>query len=149
MSRSLNTAIVVGLGRMGCRHVQALQKLCCPRIIGFDPYLKSNGLAKPVGVEIVDSLSAAGALAPELAVIASTGPSHLENLHALLEHCPIRSVLCEKPLAGSVEDGAVMRDLCAAKGVRLAVNFIRRYTTAYHELFTIAQTKHLMVPCAV
>ena len=146
MPLSLNTAIVVGLGRMGCRHVQALQKLGCPRILGFDPYLKSKGDAGPVGVDLVDSLTAAAAFAPELAVIASTGPSHLENLRALLKECPVRFVLCEKPLAGSVEDGLAMRDLCAEMGARLAVNFIRRYTTAYQDLATIARAGELMGP---
>ena len=146
MSHLLNTAIVIGLGRMGCRHVQALQNLGCPRVLGFDPYLKSQGGATPAGLELVDTLSAAAAAAPELAVIASTGPSHLENLRALLEACPVRFVLCEKPLAGSVEDGAAMHDLCAEKGVRLAVNFIRRYTPAYWELAEIARARDLMGP---
>lgn len=146
MSFSLNAAIVVGLGRMGCRHVQALKNLGCPRIFGFDPYLKAKGETGPPGVELVDSLAAAPGFAPELAVIASTGPSHLENLRALLEACPVRFVLCEKPLAGSVEDGLAMRELCAEKGVRLAVNFIRRYTTAYQDLVGIATAGDLMGP---
>jgi myo-inositol 2-dehydrogenase / D-chiro-inositol 1-dehydrogenase len=139
-------AIVLGLGRMGCLHVQALRKLGCPRIFGFDPYLKFKGKDGPPGVELVDSLVAGPGFLPELAVIASTGPSHLDNLRALLEACPIRFVLCEKPLAGSVEDGLAMQDLCAEKGVRLAVNFIRRYTPAYQDIVGFARAKDLMGP---
>ena len=146
MSLPLNAAIVVGLGRMGCRHVQALLNLGCPRIFGFDPYLKSRGESGPPRVELLDSLAATPGVAPELAVIASTGPSHLENLRALLEAFPVRFIMCEKPLAGSVEDGLAMRDLCAEKGVRLAVNFIRRYTTAYQDLVEIARARELMGP---
>lgn len=146
MSFSLNAAIVVGLGRMGCRHVQALQKIGCPRILGFDPYLKSKTDAVPEGVEIMDALTSVDGAAPELAVIASTGPSHLENLRALLEAHPIRFVLCEKPLAGSVEDGESMRQLCAEKNVRMAVNFIRRYTPAYQDLAGFGRAGELMGP---
>jgi len=146
MSFPLNAAIVVGLGRMGCRHIQALKNLGCARIFGFDPYLKAKGETGPPGVELVDALTAAPGVAPELAVIASTGPSHLENLGTLLDACSVRFVLCEKPLAGSVEDGVVMRDLCAEKGVRLAVNFIRRYAPAYQDLAALALAKDLMGP---
>ena len=131
---------------MGCRHIQALKDLGCPRIFGFDPYLISKGEAVPPGVELVPALATAPGIAPELAVIASTGPSHLENLRGLLEAYPVRFVLCEKPLAGSVAEGEAMRDLCAEKGVRLAVNFIRRYTPAYQDLVGIARAGDLMGP---
>jgi predicted dehydrogenase len=67
-----------------------------------------------------------------------------ENVHhrALVEQAGgsgVKAILCEKPLATTIEDAQAMIDLCAAQGVRLATAFPCRYSPAYQRLRTLVQ----------
>ncbi len=46
----------------------------------------------------------------------------------------VRAVLCEKPLATSLEDGRAMIDACAARGVKLATAFPCRFSPVFQRL---------------
>lgn len=62
-----------------------------------------------------------------------------ENVHhrAMVEaaaNAGVKAILCEKPLATTVEDAQAMVDLCAARGVKLATAFPCRYSPAYQRM---------------
>ena len=62
-----------------------------------------------------------------------------ENVHhrALVEKAVaagVKAILCEKPLANTLEDAQAMVALCADKGVRLATAFPCRYAPAFGRL---------------
>lgn len=62
-----------------------------------------------------------------------------ENVHhrALVEQAVaagVKAILCEKPLATTMEDARAMTTLCADKGVRLATAFPCRYAPAFGRL---------------
>ena len=64
-----------------------------------------------------------------------------ENIHhrTLVEQAAdsgVQAILCEKPLATTVEDAQAMIDHCAARGVKLATAFPCRYSPAYQRLRT-------------
>lgn len=46
----------------------------------------------------------------------------------------VKAILCEKPLATTIEDARAMVTLCAERGVRLATAFPCRYSPAYQRL---------------
>jgi predicted dehydrogenase len=63
-------------------------------------------------------------------VIASENINHRGMVEAAVG-AGVKAILCEKPLATTVEDAQAMVDLCAARGVRLATAFPCRYSPAY------------------
>lgn len=70
---------------------------------------------------------------PECVVIATTAPSHSEYTRLAVE-AGARYILCEKPMAVSLAECDRMLEVCASRGVRLAVNhqmrFMEQYTAA-------------------
>jgi len=64
--------------------------------------------------------------APDIAVIASPTSAHYDAVFDLLSEVPPQAILCEKPLAYSLEDARKMLALCAEKKVSLYVNYMRR-----------------------
>ena len=63
---------------------------------------------------------------PEVVVIAVPTPRHGATVHQLLERARPRFVLCEKPLSYDVAEARGMVNACAAAGVELFVNYLRR-----------------------
>jgi predicted dehydrogenase len=63
---------------------------------------------------------------PDLVVIAVPTPFHGKTLQQVLaQSCP-KAVLCEKPLSYDMEEAREMVRACAAKGIGLYVNYMRR-----------------------
>ncbi len=71
---------------------------------------------------------------PELVVIAV--PTHLHGrvLQRVLEQSNPRAILCEKPLSYDLQEARDMALACAARGVRLYVNYMRRSTPGAIEI---------------
>lgn len=63
---------------------------------------------------------------PDLVVIAVPTPVHGKTLRQVLEHACPKAVLCEKPLSYDLEEARDMVRICAAKGISLYVNYMRR-----------------------
>ena len=126
-------AAVVGVGRMGRRHLQALQTLDATVVAMAD--LDDGSLAQ------------GAALAPDarsyhawerllhqervdLLCVATTSPSH-EAIVCAAAAAGVPRVLCEKPIATSLRAGQKMIAACRAGGVRLVVNHSRRLFDPY------------------
>jgi predicted dehydrogenase len=62
----------------------------------------------------------------DLVVIATPTMTHNDLLHKILDCQAPKAILCEKPLAYSLEESQEMLSLCAEKKVPLYVNYIRR-----------------------
>jgi predicted dehydrogenase len=69
-------------------------------------------------------------LRPECVIVATTAPSHFEYTRLAVE-AGARFVLCEKPMAVSLEECDQMIDLCRTHGVALAVNHQMRFMEQY------------------
>lgn len=130
----LRTA-VVGLGRMGIRHVQALQKLgmniCGVADSSADALMSAQsayGIAPQSCFNDANDMIAR--VGPEALVVATTAPTHARFVQAAAE-AGVRYVLCEKPLATSLAEAEVMLQSCARAGTRLAVNHQMRYMPQY------------------
>lgn len=67
-----------------------------------------------------------GAFRSEVVSICVPTVLHAETFFAALERAP-RAVLCEKPIAGTVEEAAKMVSAARAAGCVLAVNYMRRF----------------------
>lgn len=140
----LRTA-VIGLGRMGMRHVQAAQTLGMAVIGGADPSAEARAtLARdhgvPAGNCFADGAAMLEALRPEAVVVATTAPFHAPLVLAAVA-AGARFILCEKPLAVSLDEAAAMLAACDAAGVRLAVNHQMRFMDQYTAVKALLNTE--------
>jgi myo-inositol 2-dehydrogenase/D-chiro-inositol 1-dehydrogenase len=128
---------VVGLGKMGRTHLQALRALGpAVRVVAVADV---DGSAVARAVEGTDAhggtegLELVGRSDVDAVVVASPDPTHA----ALVEACLQRGlpVLCEKPLTTSVADSAALVEREASGGRRLVqVGFMRRYDPAFADV---------------
>jgi predicted dehydrogenase len=129
---------LLGLGRMGLRHLEVLRSLKLDVVGASD--LQEPARAKaasdygvPSSALFADAREMIETTGPELLVVATTAPSHAE-LVCLGAQNGAKAILCEKPMAVSLAECDRMIEACATAGTRLAVNhqmrFMEQYTKA-------------------
>ena len=126
---------IVGLGRMGLRHIQAASNLgmvvcgVSDRSEQACATVQANlGLAAEACFpDVRDMLKTAR---PDALVVATTAPSHAAFVLAAAE-LGVRYILCEKPMSTSLVDARAMIDACARAGAKLAVNHQMRFMPQY------------------
>jgi predicted dehydrogenase len=128
-------AAVIGLGRMGMRHVQALSNLgmeICGAADSNAEALQALQSACRVSPEacFTDAYEMISSVRPDALVVATTAPTHAPFVLAAAE-AGVRFVLCEKPLAISLAEADTMLEACERAGTRLAVNHQMRYMAQY------------------
>jgi predicted dehydrogenase len=69
---------------------------------------------------------ALGAGNPDVVIIATPTATHAPLLSRVLAAARPRAILCEKPLAPTLDEARRMQADCAARGVALFVNYMRR-----------------------
>lgn len=132
------TCAVIGAGRMGVRHVQAAKQLGM-QIVGIMDVVeataknacKSEGL--PESAAFDDARAMLAKTKPQAVVIATTAPSHCDLVIAAAE-AGVRHILCEKPLASSLEEAERMLAACERTGAQLAVNHQMRFMPNYFRI---------------
>ncbi len=125
-------AAVIGVGRMGRRHLGVLRDLDISIGGVCDQAAESRALAQSefaLGDHQVFAEAAAllAAVAPDLVIVATTAPAHTEYTRLALAH-GARYVLCEKPLVTCLRDADALIALAADRGAHLAVNHYLRYS---------------------
>jgi predicted dehydrogenase len=129
---------VIGLGRMGLRHVQAVQRLGM-RVVGVADVAEAarNAACEAHGIEPGAAYADAHAMLrerrPRALVVATTAPTHAEYVLAAAE-LGLRHILCEKPMACSLAEADAMRAACARHGAALAVNHQMSFMAQYTEV---------------
>ncbi len=135
---------IIGLGRMGRRHVQVLKNLGFEIAGIYDPLrasvdlaIKECDLSESVVCNSAESLIRNSEL--DGLVIASTAPSHCEYV-CLAAKSGIRYILCEKPMAVSIDECDRMIRACQASGSHLAVNHQMQFMEQYTSIRKIAES---------
>ena len=128
-------AAVLGVGRMGRRHITAVRRAGHQVVAVFDTNLDALQLAQQEhGLEssqLFTELAALYELArPELVIVATTADSHCE-LTCMAAQQGARYVLCEKPMAVSIQECDRMIETCKRMNVGLAVNHQMRFMEQY------------------
>ncbi|MDH4618270.1 Gfo/Idh/MocA family oxidoreductase [Brevibacillus sp. AY1] len=131
----MTTIGIIGLGPMGQRYVEALQT--------FPQYKLAVTDVRTAAIEKVRDTYSVKELASytthvdmlkneniDLLIIASNGPSHYSLFIDALRY-GIPRIICEKPIATSLEEARKMIDLASAKDVLLSVNHGRRWADDY------------------
>jgi predicted dehydrogenase len=126
---------VVGVGRMGRRHIQAAQRLGL-EIAGIcDSSESSLDLAeREQGVDGKKRFRDVSAMLegarPDCVIIATTAPTHCDYACQAAE-AGVGYVLCEKPMAISLRQSDRMIEVCRQRGTALAVNHQMRFMEQY------------------
>lgn len=138
---------VIGLGRMGLRHIEAARRLgmdVCGAADVSPSALQSvqeqHGMASVAC--FTDGFEMLAKVRPEALVIATTAPTHTPFVLTAAE-CGVRYVLCEKPLATSLAEADAMLAACERAGTRLAVNHQMRYMAQYTQVKALIGSEEL------
>ena len=120
-------------------YVQALKQMPGVDLIAADPdgaaapddAPRGAALAAELGVAYVDSYDDAFAWKPDAVVIAAENSRH----RSLVERAAAAGVhvLCEKPLATTIEDAVAMHDACEQSGVILMVAYPVRFAPSVRD----------------
>jgi len=129
---------VIGAGRMGVRHVDAARRLGMQVVgiadLSFDA-AKAAATAQGLDETVAfgDAIKMLSTVKPQAVVVATTAPSHCQLVIAAAE-AGARYILCEKPLASSLEEADRMLEACARTGAQLAVNHQMRFMPQYSRI---------------
>ena len=93
--------------------------------------------------------SAMKQLSPDVVVIATPTKSHVSVLDQVLSSCRPKLILCEKPLAYSVDEGRAMVEMCKKEDVELFVNYTRRSDHGVLEIKRRLDTGEIRTPVNV
>ena len=126
---------VIGLGRMGMRHIQAVKNLgmiLCGVADTAQQALETAQSSHGVTASACfsDAHEMLRAVRPQALVIATTAPTHAQ-LVLTAAGLGVRHILCEKPMATSLADADAMIDACKRSGTTLAVNHQMRFMPQY------------------
>jgi predicted dehydrogenase len=137
-------ACVIGVGRMGRRHIAAARGAGfeLAGIFDMSPEAIATTLAEcdvPKSIVFSDAKQMLQAVRPDAAVISTTAPSHCELVCTAAE-AGVLNILCEKPMASSLQECDRMIAACSAAGARLAVNHQMRFMAQYTDIKVLAGT---------
>ena len=127
--------VVLGAGRMGRRHVQIVREMGL-RLVGVaDP--KGEALAAAAEefalagqVLYTDARRLLHDHRPECVIVATTAQDHC-GLTCAAAEAGAKFILCEKPMATSLEDCDRMITACREAGARLTINHQMRFMEQY------------------
>jgi predicted dehydrogenase len=126
---------IIGVGRMGRRHIQAVRQMGLDLVGVFDVSQASLKLAQdeyalPNHLLINDLDRLYSEAKPECLIIATTADSHC-TLTCMAAERGTKYVLVEKPMAVSLEECDRMLETCQRHGTKLAVNHQMRFMEQY------------------
>ena len=136
------TAFVIGAGRMGRQHISNSRKAGLHVTGVFDQNIDSLATAqKDHEVEskylFNDFKNLCESGVPDLAVIATTTPSHCDFGIQLAKH-GVKYLMIEKPLGPSIAQCEELIEQCSRSGTRVAVNYM------FHFIPTVLKVKELL-----
>lgn len=135
---------VIGVGRMGRRHIAAARGAGLSLAGIFDQSADAVAAAVAecnVSTDQVfhDPREMLRIVGPDAVVVSTTAPSHSEFVCASAE-AGARYIVCEKPMASSLEQCDQMIAACEAVGAKLAVNHQMRFMEQYTYIKALANS---------
>lgn len=127
--------LVIGAGTMGRTHAEAYAAMEGVRLAGIADAdsAAAEKAALQFGTSGFASYEEAKAALVAIDVVDICLPTFLHREFTLKAANDGKHVICEKPLAGSLEDARYMIDYCASKGVRLFVGHVVRFFPEYEK----------------
>jgi len=127
---------VVGVGEMGKRHAENLARLVPKaRLVAVaDPDLeRARSVAQELEIEYAYDRTEALVARPDVQAVVIASPPKFHTAAIQAAAAAGKHILCEKPLALTLEEADSALEAVAAAGVHLQLGFMRRYDPAYAE----------------
>jgi predicted dehydrogenase len=140
-------AAVIGLGRMGMRHIEAVTGLgmAVVGVADIDKQAQAsaqNACGVASSACFGDGMEMLRAVRPQALVVATTAPSHASLVLAAAE-AGVRFILCEKPMATSLREAEEMTEACRRTGTVLAINHQMRFMEQYTRVKSLIGSEEL------
>ncbi len=121
-------AAIAGLGFMGGTHLEALRRLGIEvtGVLGISED-EARAFCKRTGVKRIYQSFEEIAADPEVDVVHICTPNHLHHPFAMQAMQSGKHVICEKPLALTVNEARELKELCEEKNLIGAVNYSVRF----------------------
>ena len=128
---------VIGVGRMGRRHIQVANDLGLQLTGVSDHSAKTLALTSkehdiPPDQQFTDAAALLERTHPECVIVATTAPSHCAYT-CLAAEAGAKYILCEKPMGVSLAECDRMIEVCQRNNAKLAVNHQMRFMEQYTE----------------
>jgi UDP-N-acetylglucosamine 3-dehydrogenase len=124
---------IIGAGVMGRVHADALSRIDGVEVAAFgarEVPAETAALARSIGAELLTTAEALiGRDNIDTVVVATPTDTHLEIVRAAAQAG--KQIICEKPLARTLEDGEALLDAVRRAGVKLTVGHVVRYFPEY------------------
>ncbi len=140
---------LIGAGFFARNHMQAWRDLAHERsrIVGVCDLdeVKARAMSEAFGAEpFTDPAAMIEALSPDFVDIATTPPSH----RALVELCALRArlVICQKPIADSLEDATAMVATCETAGATLLIHENFRWQRPFMRMLNLLRSGTIGTP---
>jgi predicted dehydrogenase len=134
----IESALVVGCGSIGQRHLRNLRTLGVARILAVDTVSDSRERAAQLGANAYDNLAAALADSPDAAIVSTPPDTHLAAARASLESSS--RLLIEKPIAVSLEGVDAILDLATRREKVLCVGYNLRFHSGLRKVKALLQS---------
>lgn len=122
---------IVGAGTMGSVHAESHREAGHEVVAIYDPRPEAAAaVAAPVGARAVGSFEELLA-DPAIEVIDVCVPTYLHRAYVEAAARASKQVICEKPLALTLEDGRAMIEACRQAGVQLFVGHVVRFFSEF------------------
>lgn len=138
---------VIGLGRMGRRHVEVVQSLGM-KIVGLVD-INADAIAETIkqfglvdASEFSDPIQMLNGVELDALIVATTAPYHYEAVIAAAER-GMKRILCEKPIAVSIKQAREMIAACSGSDTQLAINHQMRFMAQYTRVRELIDTPAL------
>ncbi|OEH56460.1 dehydrogenase [Oceanobacillus sp. E9] len=143
--------IVIGSGTMGGTHANAYSNISNVNLVGIvDVQLeKASLLAKKLGTNSYKTYEEAKVEIGEVDIVSICLPTplHLEFVKKIAD--THTHIICEKPLARSLEDAKEIIDYCNIKGVKLFVGHVVRFFKEYSRAKQLIEDRKIGKPAVV
>lgn len=126
--------LVIGAGDMGSRHAAHWAAAGARVVAVSDPDLaRARASAEPVGAAVCATPDEA-LTSSEVEVVSVCTPTFLHARYAVQALKAGKHVLCEKPIALTLQDARAMKAAAEASGCELRIGFMRRFEPIFPKL---------------
>jgi predicted dehydrogenase len=133
---------VIGTGFIGPAHIEALRRLGCVEVVGLAEYSEEVAEAKAAELHIPQAYGDYRDLldAKDIQTVHICSPNNLHHKMAKAALQAGKHVICEKPLAISIDQAQDLVSLAAQTGLVNAINFNIRYYPLMRQVRLMVET---------
>ncbi len=139
--------VILGAGSMGHTHAAGWAATDA-KLVGVvaEKPAHAEALARQYGAQVYSSLDAA---LPDVDIVDICTPTHLHLDYTMQAAAAGKQIICEKPIARTLDDGQKMIAACQKAGVRLFIGMTVRFFPQYRTVYTSVQEGKIGSPAVI